>query len=179
MEIKRQEVHSQHVITYSLKQGVNKFGSRAEAAVMKEMQQMINRECFDLIHHNELNEVERRHAVESLIFLSKKKDRLIKVQHCANGSTQRSYMEREEVSSLMVGTELTMLTSVIEAAEGRDVATCNIPNMFIQTEVEETDKSRSWIIMKIRGILVDLLSKVVPECREYVIEEGKGQVQYL
>jgi hypothetical protein len=117
--------------------------------------------------------------MKSLIFLSEKKDRSIKAQHCLNGSTQRSYMEREEVSSPAVSTESTMLTSVIEAAEGRDVTTCDIPNTFIQTEVEETDKSRNWIIMKIRGILVDLLSKVVPEYREYVIEEGKGQVLYL
>jgi Reverse transcriptase (RNA-dependent DNA polymerase) len=33
--------------------------------------------------------------------------------------------------------------------------------------------------MKIRGVLVDLLSRVVPEYQEYVIEEGKGQVLYL
>jgi hypothetical protein len=132
MVVKRQEVHSQHVITYSLKRGVNKFGSRAEAAAMKEMQQMIDRECFDPIHRNELNDVERRRAMESLIFLSEKKDGSIKAQHCANGSTQMSYMEREEVSSPTVSTESTMLTSVIEAAEGRDVATCNIPNAFRQ-----------------------------------------------
>jgi hypothetical protein len=46
MVVKRQEVHSQHVITYSLKRGVNKFGSRPEAAAMKEMQQMLDRECL-------------------------------------------------------------------------------------------------------------------------------------
>jgi hypothetical protein len=68
---------------------------------------------------------------------------------------------------------------VIEAAEGRDVVTCNIPNAFIQTEVEETNKSRNQIIMKIWGVLVDLLLRVVPEYREFVIEEGKGQVLYL
>jgi hypothetical protein len=88
---------------------------------MKEMQQMIDRECFDPSHRNELNDVERWHAMESLIFLSEKKDRSIKAWQCTNGSTQRSYMERE-VSSLTVSSELTMLTSVIEAAEGRDVA---------------------------------------------------------
>jgi hypothetical protein len=177
--VERQEVHSQHVITYSLNRGVNKFGSRAEAAAMKEIQQMIDRECFDPIHHNGLNDVERRRAMESVIFLSEKKDGSIKAQHCTNGSTQRSYMEREEVSSLMVSTESTMLTSVIEAVEGRDVATCDIPNAFIQTEVEETDKSGNRIILKIWGVLVDLLSRVVPEYQEYVIEEGKGQVLYL
>jgi hypothetical protein len=69
-------------------------------------------------------------------------------------------MEREEVSSPTVSTESTMLTAVIEAAEGRDVATCDIPNAFIQTEVEEADKR---IIMKICRVLVDLLKKVVPE----------------
>jgi hypothetical protein len=58
------------------------------------MQQMIDREFFDLIHRDELNDVEKRHAMESLIFLSEKKDRLIKAWQCANGSTQRSYIER-------------------------------------------------------------------------------------
>jgi hypothetical protein len=45
--------------------------------------------------------------------------------------------------------------------------------------VEEIDKSGNRIIMKIWGVLVDLLSKVVPEYQEYVIDEGKGQVLYL
>jgi hypothetical protein len=78
--------------------------------------------------------------MESLIFLSERKDKSIKARHCANSSTQRSYMECKEVSSPTVSTESTMLTAVIEAAKGRDVATCDIPNAFIQTEVEEVDK---------------------------------------
>jgi hypothetical protein len=44
---------------------------------------------------------------------------------------------REEVSSLTVCTESTLLTAVIEAEERREVATCNIPNVFIQTKIEE------------------------------------------
>jgi hypothetical protein len=58
-------------------------------------------------------------------------------------------MQREEVSSPTVSTESTMLTAVIEAKEGRDVATCDIPNAFIQTEVKEVDKQGNCIIMKI------------------------------
>jgi hypothetical protein len=88
-------------------------------------------------------------------------------------------MEREEVSSPMVSTESTMLTSVIEAAEGRDVATCNIPNVFIQTKVQEVDKDGNRIIMKIHSVLVDLLIKVVPEYEAFVIQEGSGKVLYL
>jgi hypothetical protein len=40
-------------------------------------------------------------------------------------------MTRESVSSPTVSTESTLLTAVIEALEGRDVATCDIPNAFI------------------------------------------------
>jgi hypothetical protein len=72
-----------------------------------------------------------------------------------------------------------MLTSMIEEAEGRDVASCDMPNAFIQTEVEEADKNGNRIIMNIWGVLVNLLLKVIPEYQEYVIEEGKGQVLYL
>ena len=36
--------------------------------------------------------------------------------------------------------EGTLLTTVIEAQEGQDIATCNIPNTFVQTHVEENDK---------------------------------------
>jgi hypothetical protein len=99
--------------------------------------------------------------------------------HCANGSTQQSYKEREEISSPAVSTESTILTAVIKAEEGRDVATCDIPNAFIQTKVEELDKQGNRIIMKIQGVLVDLLVWIVPEFEEFVIHEGSGKVLYL
>jgi hypothetical protein len=50
-------------------------------------------------------------------------------------STQRDYIDREEVAAPTVSTDSTQLTAVVEEAEGRDVATCDIPNAFIQTEV--------------------------------------------
>ena len=46
-------------------------------------------------------------------------------------------MDDGEVSSPTVLTESVMLTAVLEAKEGRDIATVDIPNAFIQTEVEE------------------------------------------
>jgi hypothetical protein len=72
-----------------------------------------------------------------------------------------------------------MLTSVIEVAEERDVATCDIPNAFIQTEVQEVDKDGNRIIMKICSVLVDLLVKVVPDYEEFVVQEGSRKVLYL
>jgi hypothetical protein len=109
IEEKMQEIRfergDQHVITYSLKKGIKKFGDLAIEAAQKEMKQMVKRKCFDPISKAGLNEAERQHALESLIFLSEKKDGSLKVHHCANGSAQREYMQRVEVTSLTVNTE--------------------------------------------------------------------------
>ena len=78
--------------------------------------------------------------MESILFLTEKRDKTIKSWHCMNGSTQQAYMEHDEVTSLTVSMEGTLLTAVIEAQEGRDVATCDIPTAFVQTHMEEKDK---------------------------------------
>ena len=49
-------------------------------------------------------------------------------------------MECDEVMSPTVSTEGRLLTTVIEAQEDQDVTTCDIPNAFVQTHVEEKDK---------------------------------------
>ena len=78
--------------------------------------------------------------MESLLFLTEKRDKMVKSQHCANGSTQHAYMECDKVTSLTIRIEGILLATVIEAQEGQDVATCDIPNTFVQTHVEEKDK---------------------------------------
>ena len=60
-------------------------------------------------------------------------------------------MEHNEVASRTVSTEGTLLTAVIKAQEGRDIATCDIPNAFVQPHGEGKDKEVSHTIMKIRG----------------------------
>jgi hypothetical protein len=108
-----------------------------------------------------------------MLFLSEKKDGRLKARHCADGSAQREYMQREEVTSPTVNTESTMLTVVIEAEERRDVATCDIPNAFIQTEVEDVDQQGNRTVMKIRG---DLLCQLDPSYARFVEQEKQGPV---
>jgi hypothetical protein len=78
--------------TYSLKQGLKKFGKRGEAAASKEMMQLHNRVVFTPISVKEMSPLERKRAMESLIFLNEKRDQSIKARMCANGSTQRAYI---------------------------------------------------------------------------------------
>jgi hypothetical protein len=66
---------------------------------------------------------------------------------------------------------------VLDAKQGRDVMTLDIPNAFVQTEIPERDEK---IIMKIRGRLVGILTEICPGVYDdYVIYEGKQKVLYV
>ena len=88
-------------------------------------------------------------------------------------------MEHDEVTSLMISTEGTRLTTVIEPQEGQDIATCDIPTAFVQTHVEEKDKDGNQTIMKIRGVCVDILCETNPIYRDYMVTEGNQKVLYV
>jgi hypothetical protein len=50
---------------------------------------------------------------------------------------QQDYISKEDASSPTVATEAILLSCIIDAKEGRDVAVIDIPNAFIQTRVED------------------------------------------
>ena len=130
----------QYVITYSLKAGINKFAAQAKASAHKDMKQLHDRSSYWPVHKCSLNKSERQRAIQSLLFLTEKRDKTIKSQHCANRSTECTYMECDEIKSPTMSTQGTLLTAVIKAQEGQDIATYNILNAFVQTHVEEKDK---------------------------------------
>ena len=158
--------------TYSLNKGIKKFGESGKQAVNKELKQVHDRVVFEPIHVKDLTPLERKRAMESLLFLVEKRDGRIKARMCANGSTQREYIPREDASSPTAATESVLITGVIEAKQHRDVMTNDIPNAFVQTPVDTTGEK---IIMKIQGKLVDHLLQIAPEVYEpYVVYEGKN-----
>jgi signal recognition particle GTPase len=52
IKTRRQKIEVQHIITYSLNKGLKKFGPREEEAAVKEMQQMIDWDCYQSIGQN-------------------------------------------------------------------------------------------------------------------------------
>jgi hypothetical protein len=163
--------------TYSLKQGIKKFGEQGIKAVHKEMKQIHDRVVFKPISIEKITILKRKRAVESLIFLTEKRDETIKARVCANGSTQRAYIARGEASSPTAASEAILITGVIDAKQNRDVMTLDIPNAFVQTGISLNGDT---IIMKIRGQLVDILLELCPGVYDdYDIIEGKHKVLYV
>jgi hypothetical protein len=93
----------------------------------------------------------------------------------AGGNKQRDYILKENASSPTVATEAILLSCIIDAEEGRDVTVINIPNAFIQTRVEDEG---DMAIIKIRGVLVDILVQIAPDVYKSYVTTEKGQNSY-
>jgi hypothetical protein len=172
-------MHHQFIQTFSLGKGIKAFGEKGRKAALEEMKQLHQRVVFRPILIEELSQVKKRRAMESLIFLTEKKDGRIKARTCANGSTQREYTSQDEAASPTALTELYIITAVIDAKQGRDVITADIPNAFVQTDIKNA-KTNERTIMKIRGQLVDILVEIAPEqYQNFVRFEGNQKILYV
>jgi hypothetical protein len=150
----------------TLKAAIKMWGNDAKIAAESEMKQLHWRNSFRPVKWSELTEEQKKTILESHIFMKMKKTGEIKGRTVAGGNKQRGYIEKEESSSPMV-----------DAEEEREVAVIDVPNAFIQTVVEDKKKR---VIIRIRGMLVDMLVKIAPEVyHEYVTVDKRGNKQIL
>jgi hypothetical protein len=161
----------------SLKAGLKEWGDQAFTATRFEMKQLHLRNTFKPKHCRELSQVQRQTVFESHMFLKQKRDGKIKGRTVAGGNKQRDYISKEDASSPTVATEALLLSCIIDAEEGRDVAVVDIPNAFVHTRVEN-EKDMAFI--KIHGVLVDILVEIAPDVyKPYVSRDKKGMKQLL
>lgn len=136
----------------------------------KELQQLHDYETYIPIHAHELTEEQRLQALASLIFITEKRCGRIKTRACVNGSTQRDYIPKETTASPTVMNDSVMLTSAIDAHEGRKIVTCDIPGAFLHADLDED------VIMLLRGQLADLMVQIDPALYgPYLIKSKKGE----
>jgi hypothetical protein len=121
-----------------------------------------------------LTREEKRAALHYLMHLKKKHCGRIKGRGCADGRKQRVYKTKEESSSPTVAIESLFLTAVIDAKEGRYVATCDIPGAFMHADMDEI------VHMKIEGPMAKLLVNIDPKLYEpYLTHENGKPVIYV
>jgi hypothetical protein len=151
-----------------VKQGLKKFGKSGEEAVTVELKQLHDRDVIVPVHAGDLTRQEKQRALAYLMFLKQKRCGRIKGRGCADGRKQRIYKSKQEISSPTVSIESVFLTCTIDAKEGRDVATCDVPGAFMQTDIDEL------IHVRMDGELAELLAKIDPGLYEqYMVPEGK------
>ena len=148
---------------YMLPDGLRIFGKNGRAATGKELKQLHDRQCFAPMDISKLTSVEKRKAMEALMFLTEKRDGSIKGRMVYNGKPTREWLPKGEAASPTVSLEAVFLTAIVDAKEGRDVMTADIPNAFIQAMMPELGPGKECVVMKITGVLVDLLVEIAPK----------------
>ena len=89
------------------------------------------------------------------MFLKEKRDGSIKGRGCADRRPQREYITKEDSTSPTITIEALMLSSIIDAHERRDIATCDIPGAFMQSKTEGKK-----VHVKLEGMMVDIMLKI-------------------
>ena len=136
---------------------------------MKELHQLHDCGVLEPKTAAQLSPEQRKDALQYLMFLKQKRNGTIKGRGCADGRKQRATTTKEEASSLTVAIESVMLSCVIDAKEGRDVATVDIPGVFMQADMEDT------VHMKLEGKMAELLVRIDQKCTGSMSRSRKGE----
>jgi hypothetical protein len=107
------------------------------------------RNSFVPKHWEELTPKHKSNILELLIFVEDKKSGVDKGRLVINGAMQRGHLTKEKASPPTAFTESIILTSIVDAKEGRDVATVDIPNAFVQTVIKDEEKDY-WVIVRLQ-----------------------------
>ena len=156
----------------SAKKGLRQFGQKGADALMKELQQLIDRRVMHPRDATTLSRSEKYSTLKYLMFRKEKRCGKVKGRGCADGRKQQLYKSKEETSSPTVRVESLFLSSMIDAKEDRKVITCDIPGAFMQATIDEQ------LFLKFDGDLVELLIQVDPTYQPYIMYEGKQPVLY-
>ena len=98
-------------------------------------------------------------VLESHPFLKQKRYQSIKGRMVTGGNKKRGHIDKTDETSPTAALEPVLLTSTIDAKEGRDVAIIDIPNAFVTTRIED---KKDIVTVRLRGKLAELMVATAP-----------------
>ncbi|KAL7564112.1 hypothetical protein ACA910_012384 [Epithemia clementina (nom. ined.)] len=148
--------------------GLKRFGKAGADAITKELEQLLYRHVMRARKASKLTREQKRAVLRYLLFLKQKCCRCIKGCGCADGRKQRVNKSKEETSSPTITTEALFISCIIDAMQGRHVATCDIPGAFMQADMDEL------LHLKLEGDIALLLVRHNQSYKDYLTyEQGK------
>ena len=114
----------------SIQEGMKRYKDEGKASAMKEILNLTENDCFGETDYSKLSQEAKDKALPILMFMILKRNGLLKTRGCANGSVQRLYTSKEEVSSPTPDFYAFKFVCAVIAREGRDVATVDLPGFL-------------------------------------------------
>ena len=89
-----------------------------------------------------LTPLEKKKALPAVNLIKEKYGGVLKGRTCADGSGQRKYLKQDEtVVSPTAGLESLCVSLLVDAYEGRDVATYDAPGAYLQAELSPKENN--------------------------------------
>jgi histone deacetylase 1/2 len=157
----------------SVKQMMEKYRDETITAVMKELQQMVDKDVFHPVQRSHLSATQCKKRIRSFMFMKEKFKSdgtfdKIKARLVAGGHMEE--MPLMDISSPTASLEAVLMVAAIAAKERRGVRTADVPGAYLNAEMVEE------VIMIIEPLLAQLLVKIKPEWREFIDEKGNLHV---
>ena len=140
----------------SAREGLRQFGERAVAAIIKEYDQLDQRDAFKPRSFGSLNQKEQQMALRSITLISEKRSGVIKGRAVADGRPQRQYMSPEDIHSPTVSAEGLKLSLAIDAHQGRYVVTADVVGAYLHAMMDD------FVLMIFEGEMVEYLVQTNP-----------------
>ena len=117
--------------------GIKKHGQAAVDALLQEFCQLDDKDVFDPIDVSTLTTGQKREALRAVNLIKEKRSGKLKGRTCADSRSQRAHYTKEETTSPTVSTDALMLSLMIDAKEGRDVATADVKGAYLHADMKE------------------------------------------
>ena len=157
---------------YGFNRGLKEFKDLGYEATVKELDDnLLGMNAVKMLNPSEVNQHIRYEALNYLMFLKRKRCGKIKARGCADGRPQREYITKEESSSPTVSIYALMTSCLMDAIEGRYVATCDIPGAFLQADWPADHDC--WL--KFDGVMVGMICKINPEYKKNLVPGKNGK----
>ena len=144
----------------------------------------LNHPVIRPIRPSEVNEEEKKRALNAVNLIKKKKDGSIKGRTCINGSKQKEYLsEDESVAAPTQSLDGFLVTCMLDAREKRSVITFDVPGAFLQPEMPKMKNIKGKdgkVLMKIMGdTFVEIMCEINPEYKDCIVIEKGQKVLYV
>ena len=157
----------------SANKGIRKHGDRAKEAMMKEIMALDSKAVFKPFDATNLSEADKRRvlseALRAVNLIKEKRDGTLKGRTCADGRRQRGQFEKSETASPTVSPEALFLSLMIDAKEGRHVATADVASAYLNADMPD------YVLLRIEGDMIDIICDVNPSLRSGIVTDSSGK----
>ena len=160
--------------TYFHTTAVKKLGDIAVKSIVKEAKQLDDMRVYHPRNADRLTQKEKDEALNSLTFVTEKRDGRVKGRTCADGRDQRGKVTKAESASPTVLSESMNILFGIASHEQRNHMVADVAGAFLNGDVKEM------ILMRFIGEMVDYIVAANPEkYGPYVTWENGKKVLYV